>query len=70
MSAKKVMAEYTRIHKVFLAKQKKLHTAKGEYDTISHELGAYLATWQPVVSAYRDAPKTPPGWFARLFGAK
>ncbi len=70
MSAKKVQNEYLRIHKIFVKKQNKLHTAKGEYDTIRHELDAYLATWQPVVSAYRDAPKTPPGWFARLFGAK
>lgn len=70
MSAKKVMAEYTRIHNIFLVKQKKLHTAQAEYATINHELSAYLATWQPVVSAYRDAPKSPPGWIARLFGAK
>ena len=70
MSAKKVHDEYLRIHKVFLEKQKKFYAAKAEYATISHELDSYLVTWQPVVSAYRDAATAPRSWLSKLFGAK
>lgn len=70
MSAKRVMTEYTRIHTTFLAKQKAFYAAKREYDTIDEELDRYMLMWGPVVNAYRDAPKPPPGRVARFFGAK
>ena len=69
MSAKKVIAEYHRIHAIFLDKQKKYYAAKKEYDTIDGELSRFLSQWNPVVVAYRDAPKAPPGRIARFFGA-
>lgn len=70
MSAKVVIGEYKRIHKIFLARQAEFYAAKREYDTIDAELGRFMDLWSPVVSAYRDAPPTPPGRVARFFGAK